>query len=161
MTYLNAYKQLNNQLFDFCQFSNAVIVGAMASKKFSKVLNFIDPLLIYVVVVYGLTKVCENIFAVESVWQVLWDKLQIVLGKLVGFPLNQHYDVCRFFEGDDPFMYCVVLLNCYTNALYWIFGLSLMLFEKIDRPKGLAKYKIQMEKSTINDGPKIMMVMKL
>lgn len=85
MTYLNAYKQLNNQLFDFCQFSNAVIVGAMASKKFSKVLNFIDPLLIYVVVVYGLTKVCENIFAVESVWQVLWDKLQIVLGKLVGF----------------------------------------------------------------------------
>lgn len=50
-------------------------------KKLLKVLNFLDPLLIYVALIYGLSKVYESIFQVESVWQGFWDKLQALLGE--------------------------------------------------------------------------------
>lgn len=50
-------------------------------KSFMKVFKFIDPLLIYILVVYGLSQVYQRIFEVESVWQTFWERIQKVLGK--------------------------------------------------------------------------------
>lgn len=50
-------------------------------KNFKKVFKFIDPLLIYILVVYGLSQFYQWMFEVESVWQTIWERIQKVLGK--------------------------------------------------------------------------------
>lgn len=62
------------------------------------------------------------------------------------------YLLCR--EGDDPQTYYVFLLNGYTNALYWSFGLTLITLEYFNKPKEFHKYKIQQD-SALNDMPKL------
>lgn len=58
-------------------------------------------------------------------------------------------------EGDDPQNYYVFLLNGYTNALYWSFGLTLIALEYFNKPKEFHKYKIQKDNSALNDMPKL------
>lgn len=52
----------------------------MKVKSLTKVLSFIDPLLIYIVVIYGASQVYQRVFDVESVWQTFWGSLQEALG---------------------------------------------------------------------------------
>lgn len=47
------------------------------------------------------------------------------------------------------------MLNGYTNVLYWSFGLTLVLMEYLNKPKKFYKYKIQQEKSALNDSRKL------
>ena len=59
----------------------------MKVKKLTKVLDFIDPLFIYIVGIYGLSQVYQRIYGVESVWQNFWDRIQEVLGEwIIEFP---------------------------------------------------------------------------
>lgn len=52
----------------------------MKVKSFIKVFNHVDPLFIYIVVIYGISKVYQFVFDVESVWQTFWGRLQETLG---------------------------------------------------------------------------------
>lgn len=52
----------------------------MKVKNLTKVFNYIDPLLIYIVLIYGISQVYQYIFDVESVWQTFWGRLQKALG---------------------------------------------------------------------------------
>lgn len=67
--------------------------------------------------------------------------------------VTSSYLLCR--EGDDPQNYYVFLLNGYTNALYWSFGLTLIALEYFNKPKEFHKYKIQKDSSALNDMPKL------
>lgn len=67
--------------------------------------------------------------------------------------MTSSYLLCR--EGDDPLNYFVFLLNGYTNALYWSFGLTLIALEYFNKPKEFHKYKIQKDNSALNDMPKL------
>lgn len=61
-------------------------------------------------------------------------------------------------QGENPFNYYVLLLNVYTNTLYWLFGVSLILMEYFNQPKKFYKYKIQPENSALNDKRKLFKV---
>lgn len=50
-------------------------------KNLFKVFRFIDPLFIYIVVIYCLSQIYQWLFGVESVWQAFWDEIQEILGK--------------------------------------------------------------------------------
>lgn len=63
-----------------------------------------------------------------------------------------------FPQGDNPFNYFVLLLNIYSNTLYWTFGLSLILMEHLNKPKRFYKYKIQPDKSALKDTRKLRQV---
>ena len=52
-------------------------------KKLLKVFDFIDPLLIYIVVIYGLSQIYQWMYDVGSVWQTFWEKVLDLLGKIV------------------------------------------------------------------------------
>lgn len=65
-----------------------------------------------------------------------------------------------FLQGENPFNYYVLLLNIYTNTLYWLFGLLLILMEYFNQPKKFYKYKIQLEKSALKDKQKLLKVTK-
>lgn len=52
------------------------------AKKLLKVFKFIDPLLIYIVVIYGLSQIYQWLYDVESVWQTFWEKVLDLLGKI-------------------------------------------------------------------------------
>lgn len=64
-------------------------------------------------------------------------------------------------QGDDPRTFYVFLLNGWTNALYWSFGLSLIFMEYCNKPKEFFKYKIQPDKSALKDIPKLRYVSEL
>jgi hypothetical protein len=48
-----------------------------------KVFKYIDPLFLYIVVIYGLSQIYQWLYDVESVWQTFWEKIQDLLGKIV------------------------------------------------------------------------------
>lgn len=53
----------------------------MKPKMFLKVFNFVDPLLLYYIVIYVVSKIYELVFNTESLWQELWNKIQNTFGK--------------------------------------------------------------------------------
>jgi hypothetical protein len=53
-------------------------------KNFLKVFKYIDPLFLYIVVIYGLSQIYQWLYDVESVWQTFWEKIMDLLGKIVG-----------------------------------------------------------------------------
>lgn len=59
----------------------------MKVKSFAKVFSyiFIDPLLIYIVATYALSRLYQYVFEVESVWQTFWERLQGLLGNVYIF----------------------------------------------------------------------------
>lgn len=75
----------------------------MKVNNFFKVFSyiFIDPLLLYIVLTYGLSKIYQYVFDVESVWQTFWDRLQEVLGELENF-------LCVSFLDSSVIMNCVI-----------------------------------------------------
>jgi len=109
----------------------------MKVKNLIKIFNFIDPLFLYIVAIYGLSRIYQYVFDVNSVWQTFWDKTLEALG-------------------DNPFTYYVLLLNIYSNVLYWGFGLTLIFLEYLNKPKQFFKYKIQQDKSALKDSPTLM-----
>lgn len=66
------------------------------------------------------------------------------------------YSLC--FVGDDLFNYSVVLFNLYVNAFYWAFGLTLVVMEILNRPKYFHQYKIQQDRDTLSNKPKMVRV---
>lgn len=64
-----------------------------------------------------------------------------------------------FNLGDDPFNYCVIMLNIWSYGLYWAFGLTLMTLQYFNIPKSFHKYKIQQDKNSLEDVNKLMKVM--
>lgn len=59
----------------------------MKVKKLIEVFNLIEPMFLYIVVVYGITQVYQFVFDVESVWQTFWDKLREILGRRRNYKL--------------------------------------------------------------------------
>lgn len=53
----------------------------MKYKTVIKVFNYVDVWFLYIALIYGVSKVYQFMFAVESVWQTSWDNLQVQLGK--------------------------------------------------------------------------------
>lgn len=59
------------------------------------------------------------------------------------------------YQGDAPFIYFVLLPNVFITGLYWSFGLALVFMEYLNKPKHFFKYKIQQDKSSLDDAEKI------
>ncbi|CRL03989.1 CLUMA_CG017108, isoform A [Clunio marinus] len=111
-------------------------VNALRHRNTGKsVVKFCDPLFFYIIAIYGISKVYQYGYKTESVWQILWDRIQELLG-------------------DNPFNYYVMFLNIAPNTLYWTFGLSLMYLQHLNTAK-FFKYKIQQDKNTLEDWPKV------
>lgn len=53
----------------------------MKYKTVIKVFNYVDVWFLYIALIYGVSKVYQFMFDVESVWQTSWDNLQVQLGK--------------------------------------------------------------------------------
>jgi DNA-binding MltR family transcriptional regulator len=50
-------------------------------KNLIKASKFIDPLFIYIVLIYGLSQIYQWLFQEESIWQKFWERIQDFLGK--------------------------------------------------------------------------------
>lgn len=94
---------------------------------FSEVIVYISPFFFYYSFAFVLGKTYEWIFNAESIWQSLWGKVIDVFGEEKG-------------------TYSVWVLNSYTYALYWTFGILLLILELSKTPKALEIFKIQKEK---------------
>lgn len=90
----------------------------------SELLAYINPILFYYALIYGVSKCLEQLFSTGSVWQWMWNKIIDVFG-------------------DDAGIFSIWILNSYSYLLYWILGGVLFVMEKHKVPKNLAKYKIQ------------------
>lgn len=90
----------------------------------SEFLAYINPMLFYYSVMYGIGKFFEWCFSTESVWQWSWNKVTDVFG-------------------DDVGIYSIWILNSYAYLLYWVVGGFLFLMEKYCDPKTMKSYKIQ------------------
>lgn len=45
-----------------------------------KIFNHIDPLFLYIIIAYGISRVYQFVYNEESVWQAFWDKIRLRLG---------------------------------------------------------------------------------
>lgn len=48
-----------------------------------------------------------------------------------------------FLEGDNPLVLWTVGINLFTTGVYWLGAIFYLILDLIDKPKWLAKYKIQ------------------
>lgn len=92
----------------------------------SEVLVYINPIFFYYSGIFGIGKLYQWIFAAESIWQCLWDKVMDIFG-------------------ENRETYSVWIINSYSYVLYWLFG-SILLFIKVyNKPKTVEIFKIQQE----------------
>lgn len=101
-------------------------------KNLKRALVYINPMFFYYSLIYVTSKVIQYIFNTESFWQLTWNRIIEIFG-------------------DDMETYSVWLLNTYTYILYWTFGITLLLMEYFNFPKGLKNYKIQQESIDFNN----------
>lgn len=47
------------------------------------------------------------------------------------------------FQGDNPFILWTIGINLFTAAVYWAGAIFYLILDLIDKPKWIAKYKIQ------------------
>lgn len=45
-----------------------------------KIFNHVDPLILYIIIAYGIGRVYQYVYQEESVWQAFWDKIRLLLG---------------------------------------------------------------------------------
>lgn len=45
-----------------------------------KIFNHVDPLILYIIIAYGISQVYQYVYNEKSVWQAFWDKLRLLLG---------------------------------------------------------------------------------
>ncbi|CAO1394518.1 unnamed protein product [Diamesa tonsa] len=95
-----------------------------------------NPLSIYVVIVYGLTRALEFILGTGSFWPKFWNKV---------------IDI----TGDDPFNVAVYGSTIYSLSLYWIVGGFLVFATLTNKPAFMQKYKIQQKKTKPVDSEKL------
>lgn len=87
-----------------------------------------NPLSIYVVLMYAVTKSLEFILRSEPFWPKFWNKV---------------IDI----TGDDAFNVSVYASTIYTTSLYWIVGGFLAFASVTNKPVFMQKYKIQQKKT--------------
>lgn len=95
-----------------------------------------NPLSIYVVIVYAITRSIEFLLGTESFWPKFWNKIIDVIG-------------------EDHFNVYVYASFIYTTLLYWIVGGFLMFASVTNKPAFMQKYKIQQKKSKPIDMEKL------
>ena len=95
-----------------------------------------NPLSIYVVAVYAITRSLEFILGTEPFWPKFWNKV---------------IDI----TGDDPFNVSVYASTVYTVSLYWIVGGFLAFANVTNKPAFMQKYKIQQKKNKPVDREKL------
>ncbi|CAO1298047.1 unnamed protein product [Diamesa serratosioi] len=100
-----------------------------------------NPLLIYVVAVYALTRSIEYILGAKDFWPRFWNKIIDVVG-------------------DDPFKVTVYASTVYATSLYWIVGGFLMYAQVTKKPAFMQKYKIQQKKDKPVDMDKLKSAIK-
>lgn len=49
--------------------------------KAKNLLSCLDPLFYYIVAIYGLSRVYQYVYDIESVWQTSWEQIQEILGE--------------------------------------------------------------------------------
>lgn len=125
--------------------------------KFLKVFNYIDPLFLYIPIIFYTCKAYQWSFGKSSsVWENLWETTQSIFGGILGSFSELKINFNDYlFIGDDPFNYCVVLFNLYVNLFYWAFGGALIAMEILNRPKKFNQYKIQRDQNTLADNIKM------
>lgn len=45
-----------------------------------KIFNHVDPLILYIIITYGISQVYQYVYNEKSVWQAFWDKIRLHLG---------------------------------------------------------------------------------
>lgn len=95
-----------------------------------------NPLSIYVVIVYAITRSLEFILRTESFWPKFWNKVIDIIG-------------------DDPFNVSVYGSTVYSVSLYWIVGGFLVFASVTNKPVFMQKYKIQQKKNKPVDREKL------
>ena len=104
----------------------------MSSRK--ELLAYINPILFYYSLIYGVSKCIEFMFNTRSVWQMIWNKVMDVFG-------------------EDAGIYSIWIINSYSYLLYWTLGGLLFAMESFKVPKSLKNYKIQ-EKKIVEENQK-------
>lgn len=95
-----------------------------------EVFAYFNPMFLYYTLIYGASKIYQNIFDTESVWKIFWNKFMDIFG-------------------DREDFYIIWILNLYAFFLYWVLGALLMTMQKLKIPKSLEYFKIQAKESEI------------
>ena len=95
-----------------------------------RIISSINPLILYIPIIYGVCKYIQEWFQTESVFQFFWSCIR------------ENY-------GIDSTFYLVWFGNTFVFVLYWTLGLSLFAMEKFKVPKTLENYKIQQRQSEV------------
>ena len=98
-----------------------------------------NPLSIYVVIVYAVTRAIEFVLGAEPFWPKFWNKV---------------IDI----TGDNPFNVSVYGSTIYSMTLYWIVGGFLVFATLTNKPGFMQKYKIQQKKTKPVDSGKLINV---
>lgn len=108
-------------------------------EKFFEVFAYFNPIFLYYSLIYGGSKIYQNIFNIESVWGILWNKYMNIFGDAEAFHI-------------------IWLTNFYGFFLYWILGAVLMTMQKLKIPKSLENFKIQAKESEIEKSENLIKV---
>lgn len=98
--------------------------------KLDRLLSYINPLILYIPIVYGSFKYIQELFGIDSIFQIVWSYI-------------------REYFGTDPTFHIVWFGNTFTFIYYWTIGLTLFAMEKFRAPKSLENYKIQSRQSEV------------
>lgn len=111
-------------------------------QQLTRIFSYFNPIFLYYTGIYGLSKIIEFSLGTGSIWQLTWDKMRDIFGS-------------------DETVYSTWILNIYTTILYWAVGFALIAIEKYKGSKVLENYKIQTNKSEINQKDKLSEVSKI
>lgn len=109
---------------------------SFAVRDLFKIFDHVDPAFIYITIAQGLNLVYQFVTGNGSVWQKVWDPM---------------FD----FVQTDKSVWFIIVPTLVTNGFYWGFGLIMLAAEHFNQPKQLNKYKIQPDKSGLDDHKKL------
>lgn len=98
--------------------------------KLDRIISSINPLILYIPIIYGVCKYIQEWLQTESIFQFFWNCI-------------------RENFGTDPTFHVVWFGNIFLFVYYWTLGLSLFAMEKFKVPKTLENYKIQQRQSEV------------
>ncbi|XP_070492844.1 fatty acid hydroxylase domain-containing protein 2-like [Chironomus tepperi] len=85
----------------------------------------VNPLLYWIALIYGITRIVETFTGTENFWSNTWNRIVDI--------------------SDDNYRFKVFVRLIYTTGLYWIVGILFILMDITNKPKFFRKYKTQPE----------------
>jgi hypothetical protein len=96
-------------------------------RRLGQLLVFVNPIVIYIAVIYGITRVVERAFSFENFWDNVWREIVTVLG-------------------ENDVLYAVWLPNLLVTLMTLPLGLMLHWLEGNGKLRRLEKFKIHKSK---------------